>query len=39
MFQVPGFSDWFNLKYDPAIYTYKQLDMDMPSDLEILPST
>ncbi|XP_060574411.1 uncharacterized protein LOC132732081 [Ruditapes philippinarum] len=36
--QVPGYSDWYNIKYsgDPAIYTYQLLKDYSKGDLELL---
>ncbi|KAH3720672.1 hypothetical protein DPMN_063576 [Dreissena polymorpha] len=36
--QVPGYSDWYNIKYsgDPAIYTYQLLKDYSQGDLELL---
>ncbi|XP_052258163.1 uncharacterized protein LOC127862924 [Dreissena polymorpha] len=35
---VPGYSDWYNIKYsgDPAIYTYQLLKDYSQGDLELL---
>ena len=38
MLQVPGYKEWYNVKFtnDPAIYTYKLLDDYRRGDIEIL---